>query len=70
MQTLSQLETQLRASGKFWRYASRVKGSTPDRAKIEIAQAVLASGKSWAEKLAAAFATQTYPPGYDEDDDQ
>jgi hypothetical protein len=67
MQTLSQLETQLRATGQFWRYATRVEESTSEQTKIEIAQVVFASEKSWAEGLAAEFATKTYPPGYSDD---
>jgi hypothetical protein len=68
--TVEQLETQLRATGKFWRYATRTDGSSSDQSKIEVAQAVLNSGKSWAERLAAEFSSRRYPPGYDEGDDQ
>lgn len=70
MNKLEQLESELRATGKFWRYDTRVKGRMPDQAKIEIALAVLNSGKSWCEGLAAEFASRQHPPGYSECDDQ
>jgi hypothetical protein len=70
MTTLNQLEAQLRASGQFWRYATRAEGPMPDQAKVEIALSVLNSGKTWCEGLATEFASRQYPPGYSEDDDQ
>ena len=71
MTTLGQLESDLRASGKFWMFDSRVAGKTlTDDQKIAVAQQVLVAGKPWAQGLAEEIAARQYPPGYAEDEDQ
>jgi hypothetical protein len=70
MSDLSQLEAQLRTSRRLWQYESHVEGKALSiEQKIAVAERVLASGRTWAEGIAAEFTSRQYPPGYSDSDE-
>jgi hypothetical protein len=68
MTTLEQLEQQLRATGRFWVYSTRIAGKTiSESERRAIAQAILSAPKPWAQGVAEDFASRKYPADLDEE---